>query len=754
MGFRIHVRAVPLWEFVIYWKRLLAIVATLAVVGYFTLVSAIHWRWRQLPENRVRWVDLALAPLRWDELREKRGQTAIAAGLRELEQKSFGPAVFNLRAGLARAPGEVRARLALSEIYALSGDAAEAIKLVEQGLTYAPAAEDLIGRLFLYYTNMGAWSRQLAFADELLAPDRRPPLPPELRARTVHQRVASLIELRRPAQALAALEAEPALPDGPLARERLRWHLTALAQLGRIEEARTLYAARGGAARARRGEPGIELQLARGVGDVGAIETALRQLRVAQPESIEPYLVAFRTWQELGRVTLAEAVALEIVDLFRGDEVAFQRFAKLLVELERRQLLERLRRVAGQARMNPFAYDVGLTEICLRRAQWEEAMKLTATWEGQIGALPEAQRVYPELVRRWVRAAAVGGSGEVAALLTQLETHRGRFGPAVFLQVGRVLEAADRGPAAWEVARLGARRFEMNDELRATETRLAAQEAARPSVAAAPGPARRATGTAEFEAAVHDIDTALAAGQLDGAAATLRAWKAAMPTPSREEEHALALREVRLNALRQDVPAARFVIRRFLDRFAATEDALLLLALAKELKQSGRPTAAELIQTEVATARLSQPEVAAALAEQGLSGDNSALVSAAETRRAIDDAFARGDFAKVPQVVRLVRRAAPDWLSDLAPELALAEMRARALTDELPAATIAVRELVLRTGQVRAQLLATIRLVAREGKPEVARALAEEVVRLAPADDDAKALVAELAATPGGGTNR
>lgn len=754
VGFRIHVRTEPLWEFVIYWKRLLAIMATLAVVAYFSLVTVIHWRWRQLPENRVRWVDLALAPVRWGELRHKRGETAIATGLRELERGKIGPAVFNLRAGLARAPGDVRARLALSEVYSFGGDSSEAVKLIEQGLVHAPDSEELIGRLFIYFSNLGAWTRLLAFADELLAADRQPPLPPALRERTVHQRIAGLIELGRPAQALAALDAEPALPDGPAARERLALRLTTLERLGRLDEARALYLASGGAERARRGDPGVELRSARVVGDTGAIETALRQLRAARPDSIEPYLVALRVWNELGRVTFEDAVLRDIFSLFRRDDQAFHRFAKLLVELERRQLLERLRRAAVQERMNPFAYDVGLTEIMLRHGQWDEAAQHVTTWEAHIGALPEAQRAYPELVRRLVRAATVGGSGDVAALLTQLETHRGRFGPKVFVQTGRVLEAAARGPAALEVARLGARRFEWNDDLRVVEARLAAQEAARPSVAAAPVAARRETGTAEFEAAVREIDAALAAGRLDSAASTLRSWKAAMPTPSRDEEHALALREVRLTALRQDAPAARFVIRRFLDRFPATEDALLLLALARELKQGGAPTAAEIIQTEVATARLSQPEVAAALAEQGLSGDNSALVSAAEARRAIDEAFARGDYAKVPQVVRLVRRAAPDWLADLAPELALAEVRARALTKELPAATIALREVVLRTGPVRARLWATIRLVAREGQPDAARVLAEEAVRLLPGDNDAKALLAELTANPAGDAPR
>lgn len=747
IGFRIVLRAEPIWEFTVLWKRLALLVAVFGVGGYFGLVSFVHWRWQQIPDNRVRWIDLALAPVRWEQLRHKRGETALITGLRELEEGKIGSAVFNLRAGLARAPDNVPARLALSEVFALSGDANEAIKTVEQGLAHVPLSSELIGRLFLYLSNSGAWSRQVALADELLSSKRQPALPPELRDSVTRQRVVALLKLGRAAQALAALDALPPAGTADGRRDALALRLQTLQQLGRTDDARALYQKIGGDNPAERGSPNTELAIARYGGDAAAVESALRRLRAANPDSIEPFFTAFRTWHELGRTTLSEAVAAEISNLYARDENALQRFSKVLVELERAATLQRLRAAMARQRFNPFACDVGLTEIALRRGQWDDASALLAQWDGKVQELPDAQRVYPEFVRRLARVALVGGSGDVAALLAHLESQRSRISPVNYVAALRILEQAGRVPAAREVARLSVARYDGNDELRAVEARLATLEAVRTSVVAAPA-ARAARGSAEFDATLHDVDAALGAGRLDAAAAALRALKSSLPTPSRDEEHAVALREIRLACLQGEGATARFMVRRYLDRFSGADDALALVALAAELKQAGRKTTAELLQNEVATARLAQPEVAAALAGQGFSGDNSALVSADETRRSIEEAFTRGDFAKVPQIVRLVRRAAPDWLGDLAPELALAEMRARALSSELPSASYALRELLLRPGQARAPIWATLRLVARDGRPDAAQALAEQAVRIVPDDASAQDLLTELRATP------
>jgi len=741
VGLRIHVRAIPLWEFVIYWKRLLTICVVGAAVAYFGAAAALYARWKRVPENRVTWTAIVSAPWRWEELRVLRGETAVAAGLKLLRDRRFTEALFSLRAGVARSPRNVDGRLALAELLGAAGETTEAIRLLEEGVRLLPESEPLFRALAGVYAGGGAWKRLGVLLDEQLSPDRAAVLSPTFRQRLLSQRIALWLEVDRPDEALRLLQEHKSEVTGPEARQWLLQEIVALRRLGRTEDARMLYEAP--ATRSMpRGSPVVELGLAREMTDLPAVETALRQLKAADNTGLESLLTAYRTWRALGRSTLRLAAAGEIVDFKGHDEIALQRFAKMLVELGDKEELEQLRLTAIDRQFNSFAFDVGLTEIALRESRWEDAVRSLAAWETALDRLPANQRTYPELVRRLTRAAFFGNTGDTAALMAHVEATRGTLPPAVYFQSAEMLERAGRAAVALDLVRVALRRYSFTDGLIDVETRLARVVAAQASVAEQK-PARRAEVAApELDAALTEIDSAIARGAFDAAMSQIRAWKASSPTPDRAEERAIGLREARVALLRDDPAAARFLIRRFLERNSGTEDALTLLALAQELQAAGKASAAQLLQTEVATARLSAPEVAAALDAQGFAG--AGLVSADETRRSLEAAFAARDYDRAAQLVRLVRRAAPEWLPAIDSELAVAELRARALAGQVPAAVIALRDILRRTDGSRAAAFAFVRELARDAQGEAARALADEAVRLRPGDENTKALAADV----------
>lgn len=741
VGLRIHVRANPLWEFVIYWKRLLAICVVGAGVFYFGAVTALYARWKRVPENRVTWTAIASAPWRWEELRVLRGETAVAAGLKSLRDRRFSEALFSLRAGVARSPRNVDGRLALAELLGAAGETTEAIRLLEDGVRLIPGSDPLLRALTGVYANGGAWRRLGTLLDEQLAEQNAANLTPAVRQRLLLQRAAVWLETGRADEALKVVRANKAGATGSDARQWLLHELVALRRLDRAGEADALYNAPETRAMPR-GGPRVELSIARERSDIPAVETALRQLKAIDPDGFESLLIAYRTWHELGRTTLRLAVAQEIMDFKGRDESALQRLAKLLVELGDKDDLEQVRLVAIGQRFNAFAFDVGLTEIALAESRWDDALRSLAAWESGIDRLPGNQRAYPDLVRRLTRAAFSANTGDIAALMSHAESMRGILPPAVYLQSVRLLERAQRPAVALDLVRVALRRYSFNDELVDQEARLARVVAAQVSVAEQKPALRAEVGAPALEVALKEIDSSITRGELDAAMSQIRAWKAASPTPERAQERAIGLREVRVGLLRDDPAAARFVIRRFLERNPGTEDALTLLALAQELLAAGKAAAGQLLQTEVATARLSAPEVASALEAQGFAG--AGLVSAEETRRSLAAAFAAQEYDRAAQLVRLVRRASPEWLGAIEPELALAELRARALAGQVPSAVLALRDILRRTDGSRTAAFEFVRQLARDGQAEAARALADEALRLRPGDENAKALGPEV----------
>lgn len=594
--FHITIGTVPVWEFLIYWKRLAVVLVVLAASGYVGAVTVAHRLWARQPETRLRWQDIALAPVQWETFRRQRGDVLIAAGLKQLAAGKYGEASFNLRSGLARSPANVTGRMQLAALMGM-GDPTRAVKLLEQGLDVTPDQPELLGALFDVWTGNGAATLALARSAELLAPGRQPVLSGEARAVVVNARATLLLNRSEAGAALALLQTSPRDFKTPAGLQTVRLTLRSLRALGRDAEAAALLAlvpfdpAR---------DPRIDVGLAVAAQDAEALETALRRLKVQAAQPALALLIGFEAWHEMKRALRREAVEEEIYRYHDNEEMTLQALGALAVRLDLPGTLLRAQRMAARKRFNPFAFQVHTTELLLRRGELAEAERLLDQWENTVPQLPEGQRAVPELLAKTIRAAGRDRITQTAALTNQFALAGARVPPGIVLIVVRTLEQAGNWRAAAQIAEAAARFAPLSDELREQSGRLALRVArettAEPTITAKP----KAESGAEFDSgaeALAAIDLALTRGDPENALWLIQGVHKSAPTWLAEFDPPLAMREYRARRALQQGPAAMLVFRdlvlkpgasraaafRLVRDYIAAQDAELALQLAREI---------------------------------------------------------------------------------------------------------------------------------------------------------------------------
>ncbi len=730
----------------ILWKRLLALAAGSFVLVYLLAASALYYWWDRVPGNQVTWFDVVLAPVRSEQLRQKRGDSAIAAALIRLRERDGVEAYYGLRAGLARSPANAAGRVALARLM-LGGDPQGALTILENGLAYSPSDLELLRTLFAVYTAQQARAAALATTEKLLASAQPPPLDATARLWVIQTRAALLLAGREPASAEQALALLPPEMDAaPESRSRyLRFN--ALVQLGRYDDARRLLpdfpTASGEAARAA-------ADLAIAAGDAAALESALTRLKAAAPGQPTPLIFAFNAWHQMKRLSLRDRTEAEFFSFFGASDAALQLFAATAVNLELPDVVRRTEQVAMANRLSPFAFRVHLTELALRRGDVDEAFRRLREWEPTIETLAPTQRFYPEFVRRLARASVPGGEAQSGGLVNHLGELRGRATVGMYELAVKVLARAGNWVGSRDVVDLGLRRYPASDPLRrlrpeivAAAEKQGAEKAAATHVSAAETPALVPATAAE---ALARLDAALAIEAFGTAGDLLRAIRVARPAWLDSAATDLARRETELAVLAQDLATARVRVHTYLERPRPEADLLTLVQLAERLARRERLGEARLLRDEILAM---QPGDAVGRAFERLAlPDDLAAVSAtadatfAEIHRALRQSRAEDAL----RLIEHVRQKSPPWLADARAEFGVAEVRVRLALDQRPRALVALKEVVIRPGASRAAAFKLVRQLLAEGRPDTAQLFAREIARLLPDDKAAATLVREASA--------
>ncbi len=753
VALRIEDGANPLWRFEVFHRRLLIALASLAVAGWLLAVSGLYYWLDRQPHNQVGWFDLA-APWRWSGLRAKRGDTAVLAAMDELKERDYTSAFYNLRVGLARAPGNVEGRLMLARLVA-GHDPAQAIALLEEGLPAAGPDTKLIGGLMgLYAVNQMA-SRGLAMSERLLQGAGATALSPEVRIQLERARLNFLLQLGRSAEAEAAFAAIPPPPTEPGAFNAMRVEL--LLRTGRPAEAKAL-------SDRLQAEPTYEsavwrqaVEVAVALGDADALQRILRRLKAEAPNSPGAYLLAFQSWHRMKRVSYRDTAEQEYYRLFGQSDGGLQAFAALAVSLDLPEVVLRIQQVARNGRLSVFAFQVHLTEIALRRGDLEAATRYLRSWENNIETLKTPQRFYPEFMKRLVRAAFAGTPDQVSFLLTHLVAARGQAQVATYLLAVTALEKAGNPAGAAEIAQAGLRLYAQCDPLVAAQKRLAEMQAVATVAAGKP----EESGTAlrivllppDATAARQQFDELLQQDALVAARDLARAIRTQKPDWLPQIEAELAVREVELAYLSLDQLSSRMAARGYLDRHRGEEQVLQLVPLVQRLAKGERLAEARLLLEEITASSTATGRVKQALADLKLVDDSAALLGTPEIALAtLDRAILSGEWAQAERLLRTLRDTPPDWLASVVTEVKIREVQVRLGLGQRPLALATFKEIVIKSGAPRSAAFKLVRdLLVRDDSAN-ARLLAREINRLLPGDQAAARLLKEAESPRPAGT--
>ncbi|WP_438479428.1 hypothetical protein [Oleiharenicola lentus] len=743
IALRIELRSTNVWNFEVFYRRLMLVMAGTVLVLWLGAATALHYWLDRAPHNQVGWLDLA-APWRWSKLPAKRGDTAIMAAKDDFAKKDYATAFFNLRAGVARSPGNAEGRLMLARIQA-SGDPVQSIKLLEDGLPYSYNDEQFLSGLFALYSSQLIVEPALVTADELLQ-GKYGELSADSRYLLTRVRVTLLLQLARyneAEQALSMIVATTAEQQSVT----LALRIEVLLRAGKVEEAQQLDEQRASNLPMHLRQS-VDIAVARGSDE--AVQRALRQLKAASPIEPPVYLFAFQAWHRMKRISLRENAETEYYRLFGRDDAAVQAIAALAVNLELAEVVVRAQRVAISARLSPFAFRVHQTELALRAGDLQQAVRSLNEWENDVETLKNVQRFYPEFIKRLTRAVFSGTQDQATYLVSHLSANRGQATLPVYNLAVTTLMKAGNFAGAQQVLQNSLALFPRSlplltaratlDEKQVENAKIVAAAAAEKAVA----PASQlipATG----EEAISQLADLLKSDQLVAARDLLRNIRAQKPAWQASVVSALDATEVELALLTLDQLASRGLIRSYLDKYRSDDDVSRLVPVVARLSALKRTADARLLYEELSSAKNSSARLQQALRDLNLGDDLAAIVaSQTKTLDSLDGWIVAQEWAQAERLLKYLReKQAPEWLAGAAHLVKMREVQVRLGLGQRPAALAAFRDLVLKNGVPRSTAFALVRTEIAHGDHDTAKFLAREVVRLLPDDQAASKLLKE-----------
>lgn len=442
------------------------------------------WLWlARDPFNRVGYADLA-CPWRWSDIRDRRGQGYLAAGLDALHRGRINDALLKLTQGFSRHPDAAAARLTAARFYASAGYYAGVREVMMPQFARSRPSSEFIRFLVEAAAANDDHATMLVVCDRVLADATQTS---DERGWLGEKKAAALLALNQPQAALRALD--EAGRGHSLVWRRL--HVMALCDAGRAVEAvaeiriwpqadlpegfrlqvladtnrragrfAEMAAALEELERLHPTEPVVWVNAISQYTQAGwrdaagkALEDGLRcidaepakveQLRAAAVAAGDAALVSrcVENARELGRSTVVPLLDLAITQLRSGDAAAAERTFGLCLAEQRHRSLHRGVLSDLAADLNPRLRGTPLgadetEELPAQTQDWLRTLLLTL-------ADPEDARAVP--------------------LIGVLE--QGHFTRATYACSAEVLARARRWPALAEVMRLGLARFPGSTEL-------------------------------------------------------------------------------------------------------------------------------------------------------------------------------------------------------------------------------------------------------------------------------------------------
>jgi hypothetical protein len=705
-------------------RHLLSFAAMLAAVFYFWATAAL-WFWLQKnPYNQIGYLDLAI-PTNWSELRAKRGQAAIARGLAELEDGTIGPAIFNLRVGLARHPDDTAARLTLSRVLAENLVFRPALTYLQAGLTLKeyPTRDYLAFFFSLAYQSQN-FDVAIEGVEKLLA------RPDTLANRALHldlvRERASLLLASGQAEAALTVAKEMPSRGGERAYDLEAACLLALDQAAEALE--VIQAARSTA------QPNgriiqLQAQALRQLKQENALRQVVSEISIRFPTDAELNLFGVAELARAGLDVDARNALKRYFILFLDQPLSVARAAFFLSEVPSSALVE-ICLEESRAQGEPIdGILFFFTQALIKENRIPEAELAHRRWLQALGEeLPKEAILWREWLQRLLPALRTDRLEDQVEIVNFF---RGRvLPPVLYAETAAALKQAERIDSAYQVLESGLNLYSQ------TVTLQQAMEGVRPAWLALQ-PQRRQGQVADASqnqtaapvepallsqrGAVQRVEEMVAEGDWQGAAALIAMINRDRPTWLRpREEEELAFMRLRIAVMHEDTLTAINYIALYLG--SDQRRGSRALALAQELSQAGNPSRARMLARAVAD-RMPQFEEAIALlsaiemAEP--SGTAAAPTASGPARieestrqpvvvstRAFDEieaAIATQDWTGAQLWVSAVSRASPPWLARRQGDFDLLRIRVMVGRGDGPEAFALIRRFLADNGRPGAE---------------------------------------------------
>lgn len=560
----------------------------LMLAGYLAGATALYVWFERNPYNLVKWSDTLLLPLRWDEVRVLRGRMIIAEGLEDLRAKRWGEAHMKLRVGVARAPAELRARLALAEFYTMANQRPAAIELLNAGLGYGYPGRQYLTTLFALAAQSEDFDTIVAACAALQPPDE------EERAWLKAQNVSALIAAQRAPEALALT----ATPDAAGSAQLREGRVLALVEAGRPVEAIAYLAAwRAETGPANRAQIlRLEARALREAGRLDEMDAALEQLRTLAPADPRSHLYGVVQRYLAGRTTAAEAALDDYIRRFAGTAQNLMLAATALTEAKATPLVARCLAEAAAHGFPLKPFQLTLVQAQLEAGDWGGAAATLAAVKPQLAASNLAEQFSFDWMTRLAAVATQSDAAPESALLALLQQRT--LPLRVYRQTAEVLLRARRPAAAKNAVEIGLRAYPVSRTLE----RLRGEADAAAQVTAT-GMAQRAEVRLEAPAAITEseffaeLQRLEAAAKWDDAMQAIRRTRVAKPAWLGRRDADVLDAQMRVAIQTADTLELLGAAKQYLN--GDRERAERVLALARALNESGRKVDGERLIVEV-----------------------------------------------------------------------------------------------------------------------------------------------------------
>ncbi|WP_221030075.1 hypothetical protein [Actomonas aquatica] len=364
---RIMVRGVLLW------------LSAMAIAAYLAAATAWFYMLNQRPHNLVTWADCVLAPVRWDEIKRKKGDAYIAEGLAAMDAMNWSDGRLKLEAGLARSPDHRRGREKLAMFYVAAGQRERGLRLMVDGIKRAyPGRENVELLLNLCFAGE---DYDIALEAINLSLDQKGAAVEREHAWLVEQKGRLLIVAKRYEEALAWID-DAGFQSFPLREMRV----VALLGLERYDEADAALTAWDQVQGANAGEThSLRVRVARERGDLAEMRRYLNLMRERTGTQPTAWIYAVVQEAQADEIQAAQAALGAFLMRFETNAAAMRALAQSLVKIESWGLFEQVFKRAELLGQIDFAWQTLAVEAAAKQEQYARALAVLRAIE-----IPEA----------------------------------------------------------------------------------------------------------------------------------------------------------------------------------------------------------------------------------------------------------------------------------------------------------------------------------------------------------------------------